>query len=80
MYLSDIALVWTAVTSVKPYNFICVICLYIYIKKYKCIFLCRKYDSNDPEETATDDQLVLDDADSDGSQSDTSTDSSDDDI
>ena len=39
----------------------------------------ESYASKDPEETANDDQLV-DDTDSDGSQSDTSTDSSDDDI
>ena len=53
----------------------------VYILKNINVYLyAESYDSTDPKETATDDQLVLDDTDSDGSQLVTSTDSSDDDI
>ena len=58
---------------------ICVIYMYI-LNNINVYLYAESYDSKDPKETATDDQLVLDDTDSDGSQSDTSTDSSDDDI
>ena len=64
-----------AIRRHKTYHYLCN--LRVYIKKY---LYAESYDSKDPKETATDDQLVLDDTDSDWSQSDTSTNSSDDDI
>jgi hypothetical protein len=50
------------------------------LKNLNVYLYAESYDSKDPEERVIDDELVLDDTDTDGSQSDTSTDSSDDDI